>query len=217
MSRVRRLVLAVIATAIITAPLAFPQAAQFVPGSAVDEVTLRIIVVSSADEGQRVVQRLSSGENFIVLAKQVSIDATADSGGLLGRIARSALRPELRRALEGLPVGRITPVVRIPTGFAVLQIVPDADAGEITTAGSTVSPAVAATGSVRYVLMVAGLSESLTAVGQFPKPTDWNQDPRVICDLRTRSLAAAQDALERDLSPGNATTGSAPPLELLQA
>ena len=51
-------------------------------------------------------------------------------GGLLGRVSPSTLRPELRNALQGLGVGQISPVVRIATGFAILKVVADADAGD---------------------------------------------------------------------------------------
>lgn len=84
-----------------------------------DHVTVRMIVVGSADEAAQVVQRLTNGADFAVLAKSLSIDPSADSGGWLGRVAVSSLRPELRRALEGLKPGQVSPFVRIPTGFAI--------------------------------------------------------------------------------------------------
>ena len=75
-----------------------------------DHVTVRMIVVGSADEAAQVVQRLTNGADFAVLAKSLSIDPSADSGGWLGRVAVSSLRPELRRALEGLKPGQVSPV-----------------------------------------------------------------------------------------------------------
>jgi tetratricopeptide (TPR) repeat protein len=214
MSSTRRLVLALIATTMVSAPRAFPQASRSVPRSAADEVTLRIIVVGSADEAQRVVQQLTSGESFIELARRVSLDATAENGGLLGRMALSALRPELRSALEGLGAGQISPVVRIPTGFAVLTIVPDDEAGGSRLGNAAAGPAVAATGSVKYMLNISGMTESLVALSQFTKPADWNQDPRTICDTYTQSLAEAQASVERYLSQGSAAQASAPPSDL---
>jgi tetratricopeptide (TPR) repeat protein len=203
------------AAAVVGVGMAIPQ--QSTDRSApTDQVTLRIIVVGAADEAQRVVDRLSNGENFVALAQRVSIDATADTGGLLGRMTLSGLRPELQRALHGLAVGQITAVVRIPTGFAVLKIVPDAEAGKDIKTDARATPAVAATGSVKYVLDVAGLGVSLQALNQFTKPADWNQEPRTICDMRTQSLAAVQAALERDLSPANTALALAPPPDLMQ-
>jgi tetratricopeptide (TPR) repeat protein len=183
--------LALIATAIVASLPAFTQ-------TPTDQVTLRIIVVSTADEAQRVAERLAGGENFIALATKVSIDPSADRGGLLGRLALSSIRPELRTAVQGLAVGQVSPVVRIPTGFALLKVAPDAEAGDSTAANSSPNPALAAIGSVRYVLDVSGMGEALVAMRQFPHPADWNVDPHALCDMRTQSIAAAQAALERD-------------------
>ena len=93
-----------------------------------DTLTLRIIVVGSADEAGRVVEQLERGENFVALAQRVSLDPSADTGGLLGRIALSSLRPELRAALHGVGVGRLSSVVPIPTGFAIVKVVADDEA-----------------------------------------------------------------------------------------
>ena len=54
-----------------------------------NEVTLRVIVVDSADKAQRLVTRLNGGEDFIAIAQAESIDPTASTGGLLGRLALS--------------------------------------------------------------------------------------------------------------------------------
>ena len=100
------------------------QPAQLTPSS---EVTLRVIVVDSAEKAQRIVTRLDAGENFITLAQAESIDPTAAAGGLLGRLGLSTLPPILRDALEGIAPGHVSPVVQIPTGFAILKVVDDTD------------------------------------------------------------------------------------------
>jgi hypothetical protein len=212
----RHVALMLIATIAVAARLASSQTSQPVPLAATDEVTLRIIVVSSADEAERVVGRLKNGENAVALAAKVSIDATADNGGLLGPIALSALRPELRNAVQGLGVGQVSNVIRIPTGFAVVKVVPRADAGN-SNASSVANPGVAAVGSVKYVLDVGGFAEASALLGQFPKPADWNQDPRTICAIRQQSLAAAQETMETGLSSRNPTLASARPIDVVQA
>ena len=58
-----------------------------------DEVTLRVIVVDSAEKAQRIVNRLNGGEDFVALAQAESIDPTADAGGLLGKVTLSTLPP----------------------------------------------------------------------------------------------------------------------------
>jgi hypothetical protein len=188
---------------------AFSQTQQPVQRAVSAEVTLRIVVVSTADEAQRVAERLARGENFVTLAREVSIDTTAVSGGLIGKVSLSALRPELRNLLEHLPVGQLSPIVQIPTGFAVLKIVPD-DAEGVTAASQTVNAAVAASGSVKNVFALDGFMDSYFSLDKYSKPTDWNSDPRKICTTRTAALAAAQESLESALY-GNRVRSSMSP------
>ena len=194
-----RAIVALVTALVAAASFAFLQASQ--SPSAPDQLTLRIIVVSSADEAARIAQRLAAGENFIALAAKVSLDASADKGGLLGRVSPSTLRPELRNALQGLGVGQISPVVHIATGFAILKVVADADAGDAP--AGTPSPALAATGSVKYGLDVSGMGEALVGMNQSPHPSDWNVDPHALCGMRQQSIAAVQSSLERDVSPAS--------------
>ena len=121
-----RLALALMATAVAGLPL-FSQPSQSVQSTPSGEVTLRVIVVNSAEEAQRIVARLNGGENFVALAKAESIDPTADAGGLLGKVTLSTLPPLLRNALQGVNPGQLSPVVQIPTGFAILKVVEDTD------------------------------------------------------------------------------------------
>ena len=173
------------------------------------ELTLRIIIVGTQDEAQRVVERLRAGEGFETIARQVSIDPTADQGGLLGTVALSALRPEIGGALAGVGPGQISPIVPVPTGFAVLQVVAPARSGGA--AAAPMTPAVAATGSVRYVFNISGFNEAQTSLRDFPKPPDWNLDPKTFCQMRVQSLAAAQSALERVIREETAAGGAPSP------
>ena len=207
-------VLLLLASTIVAFTPAFSQTSQSSPRTP-GEVLLRIIVVESLDEAQRVVEQLKNGENFVALARKVSIDATAESGGLVGLVPVSTLRPDVRIALNGLQVGQFSPVVRVATGFAVLKIVANEEAGE---SGSVpmVTPALAATGSVRYVFDVSGFGESTLALRQFSKPPDWNENPRTICEVRAQSSASALATLESDLF-ALAPRPPVPPYDLVQA
>ena len=193
-----RAVVPLLVTLFVASPLAFPPD----PQAAADQLTLRIIVLNSADEAERVSQRLANGDNFVALATQLSLDPSAPTGGMLGRVTVASLRPELQRALEGLHVGQVSKVVRIPTGFALLRIVPDTDAGEGTATVSSPNPALAAIGSVKYAVDLSGMGEALVAMNQFPHPADWNVDPRQLCGMRGKSMAAVQATLVQDLSAG---------------
>jgi PPIC-type PPIASE domain len=58
-----------------------------------DLQTLRILVASSREQAQRLLERVRGGEDFATLARVESIDPSAPDGGLLGRIAISASTP----------------------------------------------------------------------------------------------------------------------------
>jgi len=190
--------------------------AQPAQQSSSDEVTLRVVVVDSAEKAQRMLTRLHAGENFITLAQAESIDPTAAAGGLLGRLALSTLPPVLRDALVGIAPGQLSPVVQIPTGFAILKVVDDTDPANRSMNAAT--PATLATeASVKYVIDVSGLLEAEAVLQAFPKPADWNQDPQTICQMRRKSLASSQASLENSLSPERQRAGaSRSPFDLMQ-
>ncbi|RPH56541.1 MAG: hypothetical protein EHM89_15295, partial [Acidobacteria bacterium] len=182
-----------------------------------DEVPLRVIVVDSAEKAQRILTRLKSGENFIALAQAESIDPTAAAGGLLGRVTLSTLPPFLRDALVGVAPGQLSPVVQIPTGFAILKVVDETDPANRNMNAS--SPETLATqASVRYVIDVSGLVEAEAVLQAFPKPADWDQNPRTICQMRRQSLASSQEALEDFLAPEQQSARALrPPFDVMQA
>ena len=186
------------------------------PGPAPEALTLRIIVVASDAEAERVVGQLRQGADFAALAASVSQDPTRSRGGLLGRTSVTALRQELRDALQGLSVGQVTRPVRIPTGYAVLKVVEDADAGDARPPGAA-APAVAAVGAVRYLFDVSGFNDATVVMQRHPnKPAGWNLDPMAICTVRTGSLLEAQLNLRANLaSPELLATGK--PMDLAQA
>ena len=171
-----------------------PVPAQATPS---DEVTLRVIVVDSADEAQNLVTRLMGGEDFIALANAESIDPTANTGGLLGKLTLSTLPPVLKDALVGVGPGQLSPIVRIPTGFAILKVVDETDPVHINMNAAT--PASLATrADVKYVIDVSGLVEAEAILQAFPKAKDWNQSPTSICPtvVRPRSSTVKKSRVE---------------------
>ena len=183
-----------------------------------DVVTLRIIVANSAEDAQRIIGRLNRNENFVALAAAESIDPSAASGGFLGKIALSSLRPELRAALQGLTPGQLSPVVQIPTGFAVLKLVEDADPSSTKAVNPSRIPALAATGIVKYLTQLGGFSEAETVFQSLPRSGDWNQDLRAICQTRRDSLTTADQRLDAYFSPQNQAGRAAErPFDLVQS
>lgn len=178
-----------------------------------DELALQIIVVNSRETAAGIVRRLESGEDFAAIARAESVDPTASDGGSMGRVPLSTLRPELREAIKGVKPGALSPIVQVPLGFAIVKVVENA---ENVTAATT--QASSATGSVKYTLGVGGLGESLSAMANFSKPPGWNQDLRMICSIRTQSLAAEKQALAQFLSPANEQARSSyGPMDVMSA
>ncbi len=176
-------------------------------------VTLRTIVVTSAEAAERITERLRAGESFAALARTDSTAPSAEAGGWLGKVPLPLLRPEVRSALADARPGSITPAVRIPTGFALFKVEEDDPAEE----AAAVSAALAASGAVKYVYDVGGFTDARASLDTLDKPAGWNMDPRSICEARTQSLAATRASVEAYLAPSNRAVLSAqPPLDVMQ-
>jgi len=209
-SRVLGVVAAVLA---VLARPAFPQSSAQ-PSPRTDEVSLRILVLETADEALRVREELQLGANFVALAVVRSVDPSARNGGWLGRLSLSSLRPGLREAVSGLAVGELSGVVQIPTGFAIVQVVADREEPSRDVAPAAVSPGLAAGGSVKIAMDVGGFADATEALRQFPKNAGWEQDLQTICRLRSQSLDAARRTIEGRLASGADLTD---PLDRAQA
>jgi tetratricopeptide (TPR) repeat protein len=186
------------------------------------EVTLRIIVVSTQEQARHVLDELNQGKDFASLAKTESIDSTAADGGLLGKVDISALRPELRDGVAGLSPGQVSKIVKTPLGFAVLKVEKDQKADQASapsvpsTAGGT--PATASLGSIKYTINLGGLGEAESGLNNFDKPSGWDKDPRQICELHKQSLQLEKESLDVFLSPGNKKArASYPRVDLMNA
>jgi hypothetical protein len=176
------------------------------------QVGVQIIVVPSAKEAQQVLDRLKAGEDFSVVAKQKSTDATADDGGYLGKVDPSTLRSELREAIASMEPGKVSGMVKLPSGFAVLKVLPAGESPVPANSTPTRILPLAATGTIRYPPNVGGKGEADLAFRSFSKPAGWNQDLQALCRIRKESLAAVTDQLTSNLTlagEGGPAPGSA--------
>jgi tetratricopeptide (TPR) repeat protein len=166
-------------------------------------VLFRIIVVSTAEKAQQVREELVGGASFAALARKESIDPSAERGGLIGPVPLAELREELRAILRTIDLVSVSNVITLPTGFAIVQ-------REQQTRGSSMRGseilALSASGAVRATVSVDGFGEANTALNSLQKPDDWNQSPRMICDLRQQSVGNVKTALARRLGPDLADT-----------
>jgi hypothetical protein len=217
-SRVRGLALALFLLSVLWRQPLVSQVSSPPSSAPSAQVTLRIIVVGSLEKAERVVDRLKQGQDFATLARQESIDSTAEEGGLIGRIDPATLRAELRDSLQAVGPDRICPVARTPLGYAILQVVPDTVPTGDNSAKTGPNAATASTGSVKFVYNVGGLSEVDFGLSRFPKEPGWDQDLRLICQTRKNVVLSEKDKLEHFLSPENESgRASRPPIDVVNA
>ena len=189
-------------------------------GPPADLVPLQIIVAASAEEAAALRQQVSAGGAFAVIARDKSIDATARDGGYLGKMSVASLRPELRDALAGVRAGEMTAIVRIPTGFAFLRVVPESETVASVDGDPSRTLAASATGATRDAIPVAGLIEADTIFrNAAPAGEPWDQDLQQICRIRTDSMRGVLARLETMLGPGGIASDSsrATPGEVFEA
>src|SRR5579863_1773646 len=161
--------------------------------AAQDAIPLRMIVVGSAGEAETIQQQLKGGADFAVLAREKSVDATAIDGGLMGSVDPGSLRAELRAALEGLKAGSVSATVKIPSGYAILKVLPASEAADVANMEKARQFAVSAEASVRFTFDISGNNEAEAALANFHKPEGWNLDPATVCEMRKQSYAAIVD------------------------
>lgn len=158
-----------------------------------DEPVLAMILARGQKEADSILARYTAGESFEILARRHSIDSTAELGGYLGPMKLDAVRPELRRALEGVAIGQVTPVFQTPAGFMLLKVLAKPRATE--KAVSSLQP-------IQFASYVSGFEESLFAFSQIVKPPAYSQDLAAICELKNEGLVKAIADAETKMSAG---------------
>ena len=212
-SRVGLIVAAILAATMAPVRSQAPQTATL-PQAA---ILFRIIVVDSPDAAQRVLDQLAAGENFPALAQKVSIDATGRNGGLVGPVAMADLRGELRTALEGLRAGELSGVVRLPTGFAILKLVPATEAAVVPGSandsgvmGSGFTNALVGSGGVKYVFDISGYIETVLSLRQVRNRPDADENMPTLCEMRKQIFASAQGLVVKTLATAGKPGGAEP-------
>jgi peptidyl-prolyl cis-trans isomerase SurA len=82
-------------------------------------------VVSEKDARHRMEdlkERLDNGEKFEDLAKQYSEDGSASNGGDLGWVNPGDTVPEFEKTMNVLGLSEISPIIKTPFGFHILQV-----------------------------------------------------------------------------------------------
>jgi foldase protein PrsA len=88
-----------------------------------EQVTARHILVPNLAEAQKVEQLLKSGQNFADVAKQYSTDpGSKDKGGELGTFKKGQMVPAFDKVAFSEPVNAISPPVKSPFGYHIIQV-----------------------------------------------------------------------------------------------
>ncbi|HTU34541.1 MAG TPA: FG-GAP-like repeat-containing protein [Candidatus Acidoferrum sp.] len=188
------------------------RAQQTAPGT----VSLQVIVVDSQEKAQTVLQRLKAGQDFAVVAKEMSIDPNAGNGGYVGDANPALLRPELRQVVEALKPGEVSGSIKLSTGYVIVKLLrrtlgapaqgkaSPAGALEQTAPGQGMGPnrdlLVSGKGAIQYPADVAGQVLADMLFQRYPKPAGWEQDLQEVCEVRKRSLAEGIEALQKQVS-----------------
>ncbi len=152
--------------------------------SASHPVDIGIIETPTEAEAADVLKQLNAGWDFSVLAKEKSIDSTANDGGYMGRLSPEQLSPELAKALAGLTTGQLSSIVPLSSGFAVLKILPAVPPPDLNLDHIS---AMIASGDIRQGPPICGFTEAFTVFQKYSKPEGWNHSLRQSCDLRNES------------------------------
>ncbi len=166
-------------------------------------IPVRLIVLNSADDAQAALDRLKAGDDFAVLAREKSVDATSIDGGFLGKIDPASLRPELRDGLRGVQPGQFSKILKIPSGYAVLQVLTETEAADLGSADRALQAAVGAEGSVRIAPLVGGQDEALSLLVQRTPPEGWGQDLHRVCEDYRQSPLTLLKQLDALADPAN--------------
>jgi len=88
-----------------------------------EQVRFRIILVATEDEAKAALDRLRNGEDFAVVAQQVSQHAASrDKGGEQDWLPRGVLEPALDNALFSLEIGQISDVITGESALFIVQV-----------------------------------------------------------------------------------------------
>lgn len=196
----------------------FSQTSSRGQGGPSGAIALRVIVVSSAAEAQQILDRLQKGEDFGIIAKDKSIDPTAEDYGYLGRVDVATLRPGLREALKGLAPGQATSAVKVPGGYAILKVLTESESSTGQGMSANRDLPLSGKGSIKYPVDVAGQIIADLAFQKYPKLPGWEQNLTEICEIRKQSLSALELRLKNRLHSATPKFSQAEkPVDLIQA
>jgi parvulin-like peptidyl-prolyl isomerase len=88
------------------------------------------ITVKTIDDAQNILNNLQTGADFSWLAKNRSVDPAASAGGNIGWIIKAELPEPVRKIMDTLKPGDLSPVIKIDSQYRVIQLL-DRKEGEV--------------------------------------------------------------------------------------
>jgi tetratricopeptide (TPR) repeat protein len=168
---------------------------------------VELIVTGTPEEADKILGRLHAGEDFGALARQYSLDVTANDGGHLGTVDAGSLRVELRDALRGVKPGEVTGVVQIPAGYAILKILKEPQPADSAIADR--DRVVAQVKNVRLTPADSGYGEFYDALrNNLPAGSQlraWQSDMKSVCATREQAPREGIEAMQRLIAKEGAT------------
>jgi peptidyl-prolyl cis-trans isomerase C len=90
---------------------------------------VRQLLVDSHEQGLQALQRLSAGESFLEVSRQMSRAPNAAEGGELGYFDQGSLPPEIDEVIFSVAPGAFSEPVQGPSGYHVFQVLEVIPAG----------------------------------------------------------------------------------------
>ena len=97
-------------------------AAEYNEGDPVTEYHAAHILVRTEEERDQVVAALAEGREFADVAREFSIDGSAQQGGDLGWFAAGVMIPDFQAAVEALEPGQVSEPVQTRFGWHVIKL-----------------------------------------------------------------------------------------------
>jgi peptidyl-prolyl cis-trans isomerase SurA len=87
-----------------------------------DDKLLEVDKRTKRQKAQLALKKIRSGEDFITVAKELSEDISASTGGDLGEIERGKMVPEFEKAAFQLKEGEVSGLVETPYGLHIIKV-----------------------------------------------------------------------------------------------
>jgi parvulin-like peptidyl-prolyl isomerase len=86
-----------------------------------DKVHCAHVLVKTEKEANSVMERLTKGEKFANIAKELSLCPSGKRGGDLGTFSRGVMVKEFEKAAFALQKGQLSPLVKTKYGYHVIK------------------------------------------------------------------------------------------------